>query len=411
MLSLTGGYYLYTHINLTGLVTGSGSVLGGDFLAFYTGGAFLNQDILQEIYSINSGLLFPQQIDFQTSLISKDLDGYAPFLNPPFMAFIYSPFAKLPYVYGFIIWQVCNFLVLLITVNLLRQELVFLQRFPLYKLIGCCFLFYPTLGWFMHAQATPIILLIYVLSYKYLRHDHDFKAGFCLGLIAFKPQLAIALAIVLILKWRWQALLGGILSVSLCLASGFIFLPDAMIAYMEVSPQFLDLLRSSNYPTWGIHSFFGFSVLLLDDISTFASNLSTYIASGCTILLLCFLWHKSAWKKDLNRWDLAMAITFIWGVLLSPHLYYYDLMLLLLPAAIIINSIETGRTDSTTMLFWIAITWAVCFMSGFISIGQILMHDTYQIIAPTLQLSTPIIFLWGLSIFRYLIKKKEQITI
>ncbi|WP_421780787.1 glycosyltransferase family 87 protein [Kiloniella litopenaei] len=409
MLSLTGGYLLYTHINLSGLVTGSGSVLGGDFLAFYTGGAFLNQGILKDIYSINSSLLFPHQIDFQKSLISKDLDGYAPFLNPPFMAFIYSPFARLPYVYGLIIWQVFNFLILTYTINLLRKELEFFQQIPLHKLVGCCFLFYPTLGWFMHAQATPIILLLYVLCYKYLRHGNDFKAGFFLGLIAFKPQLAIALAVVLLLKWRWQALLGGVISVSLWMGTGFIFLPDAMFAFLEVSPQFLDLLRSPNYPTWGIHSFFGFSVLLLDHTNVLLSNSSIYIISGGTIILLYFLWHKFTWKKDLAWWDLAMAITFIWGILLSPHLYYYDLMLLLLPAAIVINFIETGKTECTTMLFGIAITWIACFLSGFISIGQILLYDKYQITAPVFQVSTPIIFLWGLSIFNYLIKRHKQV--
>ncbi|WP_179188340.1 glycosyltransferase 87 family protein, partial [Kiloniella majae] len=109
-----------------------------------------------------------------------------------------------------------NFVILIYSIHLLRQELETLQYFPLYKLIACCFLFYPTLGWFLHAQATPIILLLYTLCYKSLRTNNDFKAGIYLGLLAFKPQLAIALALILIFNRRWRALLGGTLSLACC---------------------------------------------------------------------------------------------------------------------------------------------------------------------------------------------------
>ncbi|WP_085904547.1 glycosyltransferase family 87 protein [Kiloniella majae] len=408
MFSLTAGYYLFTILYSQGLITASGSVIGGDFLAFYTGGAFFNQGILEKAYSIKSGLFFPDQEEFQRALISNDLTGYAPFINPPFMAIFYSPLARLPYLYAFFLWQIFNLSLLAYSISVLRQELAFLQRFHTYKILACCFLFYPTLGWFMYAQATPIILVLYTLCFQSLRKGNDFKAGAYLGLLAFKPQLAIALALVLLLKWRWRALLSGLLSLILCLGIGFLYTPDAMLTYIEVSPKLLGFLRAESYPTWGIHSFFGFSVLLLENINPVLANAFTYVISGITIFLLCWLWRNLEWKGDLKRWDLAMALTFIWGILISPHLFYYDLTILLLPAAIILNYPVSSNDYKpiSLSLWWLSIIWLVCFLSGFISISQILLYDEYQVSAPILQISTPVIFLWGLSIFCFLRQKK-----
>ncbi len=410
MFSLTLGYYLFTLVFSKGLITASGSVVGGDFLAFYTGGAFFNQGILEKAYSIKSNLFFPDQEEFQRALISDNLTGYAPFINPPFMAIFYSSFAKLPYLYAFFLWQIFNLSLLTYSIYILRQELVFLQRFPIYKILACCFLFYPTLGWFMYAQATPIILLLYTLCFQSLRKGHDFKAGAYLGLLAFKPQLAMAMALILLLKWRWRALLSGSSLLVFCLGIGFLYTPDAMLTYIEVSPKLLSFLRAESYPTWGIHSFFGFSVLLLDNINPALANTATYLISGITIFLLYWLWRNLEWKNDQKKWDLAMALTFIWGILISPHLFYYDLTILLLPAAIILNYRDSFSNDKPTSLSlsWLSIIWLACFLSGFISISQILLYDKYQVSAPILQISTPIIFLWGLSIFNYLRNKKYQ---
>ncbi|WP_419905946.1 glycosyltransferase family 87 protein [Kiloniella sp.] len=82
-------------------------------------------------------------------------------MNPPFAALIYAPFAKLPYISGFILWQIFNFGLLVFSVVIVRRELTALQTLQTYKIVGCCLLFYPTLGWILYGQATPIILLLY----------------------------------------------------------------------------------------------------------------------------------------------------------------------------------------------------------------------------------------------------------
>lgn len=397
IISIIAGHNLQTYFDIP---------IGADFVAFYTGGSFYNQGILEKAYVLAPEMYFPEQFKFQRDLIAEDYLGHSPFINPPYAALIYAPFAMLDYLPAYITWTILNILLVILSVKLIRSELPIFQRIYLLKAFFACFLFYPTVACFLYGQATPIILILYCLCYVALRRKQDFKAGFYLGLLAFKPQLAIAVALVLLLKWRINALLGGALSLSASLAIGFIFMPDEMVAYMDLSPKLLDFLRSPAYPTQGIDSFFGFSVFLFENISPLLTDISTYILTAITIILLVKLWWKSPWLEDLQKWDLSMAVTFCWGLLISPHLFYYDLMLLLLPAAIMIQYIPQLYAQDDKILLWTTILWAISYLGSQISNAQANLLSYLDLPEIALQFSTPIIFYWGYAIYKTINKSK-----
>lgn len=391
--------FAFNLIKSNGYITAVGVNVGADFLAFYTGGTFYNQCILEHIYNLTPEFRFSEQLAYQQNLIGEDFKGHNPFLNPPFTAVFYAPLAKLPYLPAFILWQVLNFGLLICSVIMARRELISLQALPTYQLVGCCFLFYPTFGWVLYGQATPIILLLYCLFFFALRKGKDFRAGFYLGLLAFKPQLTILIVLVLLFKWRWKSLMGGSISLCISVLIGFILVPEAMQKYIEVSPRFLDFLRLPNYPTWGIHSFFGFSSLLFDELSPQITNIVIYILSGGTILLLWLLWKNIRWQENQKIWDIAMAITFIWGLLISPHLFFYDLMLLLLPAAIVFNFLPWLIKLDPQIPLWIILTCIVCFIGKFhISLTNS-FAEQFDLPKTYLQITTPIIFYMGYRLY------------
>ncbi|WP_419902198.1 glycosyltransferase family 87 protein [Kiloniella sp.] len=383
-----------------GLLTYFQKPVGADFLAFYTGGAFFNQGILNQAYVLNDGMYFPHQFEYQKGIIGEGYNDQNTYVNPPFTALLYAPFALLDYLPAYILWEIFNLSLLVLSVLIIRRELSFLKAFSLPKIIFCCFLFYPTLGWLFNGQATPIILLIYSLCFASLRNRKDFQAGFYLGLLAFKPQLAVGLALVLLWKLRWQSLLGGVLSVSLAVGLGFLLVPEAMITYWDISPNFIDLLRLPNYPTWGIHSFFGLAVLLFDGLNPAITMVVTITLSAITLIFLLNLWRKNNWLEDKRLWDLSMAVTLCWGLLLSPHLFYYDLMLLLLPAAIMSQHLKWLYARDNKILMWTTIVWVICYLGSYISLAQINIFSTFDLPKICLQLSTPILFYWGYRIYK-----------
>ena len=105
-----------------------------------------------------------------------------------------------------------------------------------------------------------------------LRRGRDGWAGACLSCLAFKPQLAVASALVLLVRGRWRALAAGAAGATAWLAIGYALDPEATRAYLALAPKLGAMLRFSGYDTFGIQSFFGFAALLLDAFSTRAAD-------------------------------------------------------------------------------------------------------------------------------------------
>ncbi len=409
MAVLTVTFHIISIITGTGLQTYFNIALGADFLAFYTGGMFYLDGTLETIYDLaylHAGLgvppevYFPNQLSFQQQIIGPDLLAHSPFVNPPFTALIYAPFAWLDYIPAYIAWTIFNLLVLFIASQIIRTELPWFKNFPSYKVYLGCFLFFPTIACFLYGQATSIILVLYCLCYRDLRNGNDFRAGFVLGLLAFKPQLAIGIAFVLLIKWRWRSLLGGITSVSIILGYSYFVMPDEMQAFLKVSPSLTDFIRSTYYPTWGISSFIGFSVLLFDNLNPVISNILTASLTLLTLGLLLWLWKSTKWLEDKTQWDIAMAVTFSWGILISPHLFYYDLMLLLLPIAIIIHHMAYIYSRNNQIILWIIFLCVFTYLGSQIALTQLRITSLMELPEISLQLITPVIFYWGYLLYK-----------
>jgi hypothetical protein len=171
-----------------------------------------------------------------------------------------------------------------------------------------------------------------------------------------------------------------------------------------VAPNLTDLLRSESYPSWGVQSLFGFSVLLLDGFSARAANWLSWLLSAGVLIALGRSWRAMAWQVGTRQWDLSMATTLTLGLVISPHLFVYDLMLLLLPFAIVCShySQRTGRAllDGGPLLAWTIVLWAVCFFGPYISKGQLKLCEALELPPIAVQLTTLAIVFWAISCLR-----------
>ena len=385
-----------------GLTDISGTIIGSDFLAFYTAGNFWLSGTMDCLYD------FQAQFLFQKSVIEPvESNALYPFINPPFVAVLFAFFAKFSYLIALFIWWSWGLLLLVISIILLKAEFPNFDRYSVPKLFIYCFMFFPTLAWLTYGQNTTHTLLLYTIIFIMLRRRKDLIAGIALGLLLYKPQLAITICLVLLLKWRWRALVGGMLGSGFWLLVGFASSSSAMQKYIQVAPHLFGLLRSGGnieFPTWGIHSFFGFSSLLLDNIWVGGANILAACLSICCIIFIALIWFGTEWKVGSRSWDLLMAATFGMGLIISPHLYIYDLMLLLLPFAIVWNHHITGKNgralDGNFLLFWSAILYIFCFIGSYISVIQLKALELLGLSPFAVQLSTLLIFCWCVSVIR-----------
>jgi hypothetical protein len=305
------------------------SKTSGDFSAFYMAGRFLLEGRFDDIYN------FGAQEQFQRAWGDYNTVGFLAFISPPFAAILFAPLAWLPPFVALFIWRLIGLAALYGSIRLLQREFPTLLEHKASKLLLVCFLFHPTLLWFMLGQATSIVLFLYTSCLVYLRRKQDFKAGFFLGLLLFKPQLGLWPALLLCYHRRWWALLGGLLAVSLWLTIGLLLSPVAMQSFLLLSPELFNYIRGETFHTWGLMSLYGFGAVLLDGSSRTMGGLLGWVLTGLGGLLFLSFWRRAPWEPQQKPWALKMAASFALAPILSPHLFAYDLMLLLLPFAVL----------------------------------------------------------------------------
>lgn len=369
-----------------------GRLLWPDFLSFYTAGSFVLDGRIGSLYDVEAQRAFQRELVAPQALVGVNL-----YLNPPFAALFYAPFAVFPFVPALLLWWGLGLAALAFALDLLRKDLVPEAPPPLLRLLGLAFLFLPTLFWVMYAQSSAFSLALLTAAFVSLRRGRDLQAGLVLGCLAYKPQLALALACVLLVKGRGRALLGGATSVAVWVAIGLAASPESTLAYLKLSPELADLMRRGGYPAWGLSSFYGFGVLLFDPVWPAATVPVASALSAAALLTLALAWRRVQWCPGSEGWDLMMAGTLAWGLLVSPHLYHYDLLLLLLPLLVVAARLRAWP-DSAPRRVLLAWTALVCFASG---LGHYLTRLQLELFAqagwPALALQTSVLAaaVWG----------------
>jgi hypothetical protein len=343
----------YDRLAGDGLRNAFGGGLGGDFLAFYTAGHFVAHGAAERLYDSAA------QLAFQERVVGGALDGVALWVSPPYLAWLFAPFGRLPYVPAFVAWVSVSLGGVWLSFRALGRELA-LEQGPT-RLLWLGLQYYPTLQWLLNGQVTGLWLALATNVFVLLRRGRDVPAGLLLGCFAAKPPLALGLALALLAARRFRALAAAALSAGALVALGFLTLPDAMHEYSRRGSELLALVRSDHYATAGLHGSFEVATLLFDGVSR---PLAFAVGALLTVALLgwiCHLWWRADWAPATPSWDLRMAATLTAGVIASPHLFIYDLTLLLLPLFVLVarSEPEGPPLGGSPRLPLVALVWAL----------------------------------------------------
>lgn len=318
----------------------SENVIGTDFLCFYTNAKIFLSGNWSGFYDLNI------QAKVMEDIIPSYKGGIAALTSPPIAALIYAPFGLLSYAQALALWWVSGIIALFSSLILLMRSLQITDRSTKRFILLTPLLFFPTWLWIGYGQVSGFIFFLLTASFVLLRKGNDFAAGLVLGLLAFKPQLALPLALPIIINLRWSAIAGGAISLSLWLAVGFIIFPELMIQYWNEADRILGFNTQDDFRKWGEHTIFGFFQLLLINASETSIKVATLVASGWMMLLMVQQWRKSTWEPGTPSWDLRMSASMVAGLCLAVHLFSYDLLLLLLPFIIVFCDYKTKNNSS-----------------------------------------------------------------
>ena len=179
--------------------------------------------------------------------------------------------------------------------------------------------FFHLIAW---GQTSAVALACFTLMFFALRGKREFLAGVFLGCLAFKPQLALAPAVVFVAIGAWKVWAGSVISAAAQLSVGVTYYGvaplRAWIGRMWHVRSVLHSLEPRPYQTHCLRTFW--SMLIPASGLAFVLYLVTAIV---TLVVTIAVWRRR---------DTALALRFpallLASVLVAPHLTIYDLVIL-----------------------------------------------------------------------------------
>jgi hypothetical protein len=325
-----------------------GHPLAVDLTAHITGARILLAGRPSHLYDVSYQWAVEQQL----------LGGQEPhfldlFISPPIAAYLYVPFAPLPYVTAAATWTLVSLLALAASLALLRP-LVPGRRpsdFGLTLLIVASS--WPTIELLTDGQDSALSLLLLVAAWRLLRAKRDSLAGAVVGLGAFKPQLFLLLPVLFLVERRWRALATwALVTLALLAASLQTVGIGGVRAYVKLLNSAL-FQQSMASLTWKTLSFTQLLQASLPASATLAVSIVA-VAVGATGVTVAARQFRQESDRSFDR---LYAVTILLMVALDPHFIFYDGVLLVLPALLLWSTEAQNALLRLTLSALYLLTW------------------------------------------------------
>lgn len=316
---------------------------GPDHAVFYAVGAMVRHGEGDGLYII--GRLGEQEAQL----------GYTEpraFFNPPFVALLFAPLSVLPFSAAVAVLGGLCALMAAITAWQVGGVMA-MGRYRLYCAVA--FLSFPPVIWaVVHGQMSPLFVLAWLGFLALDARGRKGVAGFALALLLIKPQLAILPAAWLLWDRRYASLGALVLAT---LTVGLVSLAVAGPAVVWHYPHFV--VESAKWQDQGgIHtaSMYGWNGLWARLVGD-GSSISLALVAVSSMLTLAAVAYTARRHPPACY---AVPVLVMASLLINPHLYTQDLVLVALPL-----SLAVARRDGWYR-GWIALaaaTWALLYIS------------------------------------------------
>jgi hypothetical protein len=311
------------------------SSYAGDFIQEYVGGSIVRTGDRSRLY--DSGYFRAVQHDRERMGFDWDQTSFFPPIYPPFYYLWVSPLSRLAYRDAALLWAALVVGALLAALALLARSDPRLRR-SIGWVLPAALLYTPVTETIVSGQKGTWLLLLFTGTYLLVSHRRLFAAGALFGCVAFKPQLALVVALVMLVKREWRFLAGmaatGVVHLALSLVVGLEACVDWMVSMSSpISQNESDLIQRS-------HNWLGFARLLIGDYAG-PAVLALAVALVTATLLVLARVLSGPLGGPQSRWAIQFSAMVLATVLVSPHLYTYDLAILVLPMLLLVGDLDS----------------------------------------------------------------------
>ena len=307
------------------LISRDGVPLGGDYISFYAASKLaLSGQVTAPWHQALHHVA-------ETAVFGRNL-GYWAFFYPPAYLLVCLPLALLPYGWSMSIAMAVTSIGWLIAMRRWVMRIA-----PGIKAGYLPLLAFPGLWLNIACGQNGALTAMILAAGCCLLPVSSIGAGLVLGLAVIKPQLAVAIPFVLLASGRWKALVAaGISAASLSLMALAVVGPDGYLAFFANGALARAALEKGLVDSSSMQSLFGAMKVLG------APTVLAYIAQAALGLAVLGRACYVAWRcrPDASAIGALMVSA---GLLLSPFMLDYDLMVSTVPLAwLVMRGVSRG---------------------------------------------------------------------
>ncbi|HEX6802434.1 MAG TPA: glycosyltransferase family 87 protein [Terriglobales bacterium] len=321
-----------------------------DFTIFYSAGTMIRTGDAARLY--DEGVQYDAQRAIAPHVSTRH--SALPYNHPPFEAVLFAPLTKLTYFPAYSVWAAVGLSVLGFAFWALRRSCRSLQLPHVLVLLVMALALFPLFMNFFQGQDEALLLALLVFAFVSLRAGEQFWAGVCLGLASFRPQIALALAAVLICARKGRVALGFATSVVMVCA-----LSIAVVGWRA-------FLNYPNY-VWKLEQHQGYGSILPATMPNVRGLVSAVLPDGhpaalaatacASILLLLWGARMFARAEKSNDLELAFSVALLTSALISYHALPYDLSILLIAIFLLHPRITPPALEFSRWQLWLPVAW------------------------------------------------------
>jgi hypothetical protein len=324
-----------------------------DFSAFYTGYRMMLDGRGDRLYNLDL------QAQYQARILPErpDGEGLLPFVHPPQAAVAMAPLALLSRPAAFALWTLLQVGMCLLAgrflLRLQAEQNVTVRMVTLLSVLA-----FPPL--FSSFQMGQVSLWCFVCQLGFvcaLKDGRPLSVAAWIVAGSVKPQLMVVPTMLLLAQRRWREL--AWLTVLFLFSTG----PATLVLGPNCWLDYLNLLRchSRHFGSSGVDPLimYNFKGLLTSLLGSSRAEMINVLTAGAWLASL--VWILWFWRDprvlDGPGWRGRLALTFLVGILVNPHLNPMDALGLVLPAVFFHAQLELDRERKQAAAFAI---FAVC---------------------------------------------------
>lgn len=263
----------------------------------------------------------------QELVLNQAFDGYFGWHYPPPFLFIAAALSTVPYAAAFAGWMALSFAPYALMVRGLLGH-----RFG--WLLACAF---PVAVSNAMIGQNGFLTASLIGGTLYFIPARPVLAGVCLGLLTYKPQYGLLFPFVLAAAGYWRTFFSAVFA-SLVIAgwSWRMFGSETWVAFFHWLPKASQAFLSDGFAEFGKMQSLLALIRFIGGGDRFAS-VAQWTFAFAVLVAMVALWRRNV------RYELKAAALATGALLATPYLYLYDMVVLVVPIAMILRiAMETG---------------------------------------------------------------------